>query len=105
MDIPQGLAFARDVWFKRTLGVLKDKESYIIDNVDTLKASARLLTKLLEVERQAKHETPVLLEAKSVSTILECLKNIEPTIPVGIKYLEDEIEKDKEAKDAYEAKK
>ena len=35
----------------------------------------------------------------------ECLKSIEPTIPVGIKYLEDEIEKDKEAKEAYEAKK
>ena len=94
----------RDEWFKKTLSVLNDKESYIIDNVETLKSSVKLLSKLIEIERQAKLEAPVLLEAEALSAIQEQLKAIEPTIPVGIKYLEDEIEKDAEAKEAYEAK-
>ena len=49
--------------------MLNDKESYIIDNVETLKSSVKLLSKLIEIERQAKLEAAVLLESKSLSKI------------------------------------
>ena len=51
--------------------MLNDKESYIIDNVETLKSSVKLLSKLIEIERQAKLEAAVLLESKSLSAIQE----------------------------------
>ena len=51
--------------------MLNDKESYIIDNVETLKSSVKLLSKLIEIERQAKLEVAVLLEAEALSAIQE----------------------------------
>ena len=96
---------ARDFWFKNTLNVLKDKETYILDIVETLIESIALLIYLLNLEKTKDVQPPVFRDSKTLDHIRkEYLKSMVRTIGVGMKYLSDEIEKDPEAKAAYEVK-
>ena len=51
LDIRASIELVRDFWFKNTLDVLKDKEIYIMDIVETLIESTALFIYLLNLEK------------------------------------------------------